>query len=154
MTVGMSVILLLAAEEVGHDLLSNVSDRLSDRPSCRVLKMARTSWWSPSPHAPRARTVLSLTVPCSTPVGMEVGIPICADARLLLADRVRQAGWSSGWLAQGDASRRWGSGYGELGEGKPNSGVDRPIPWPTDDAPITCSLLLLGAASRQKQGRP
>ena len=80
--------------------------------SCRVVEEARTSWWSLSPHAPRARTVLSLTVPCSPPVGMEVGIPICADARLLLADRVRQAGWSSGWLARGDASHGGGAVMG------------------------------------------
>lgn len=38
MTVGTLVILLLSAEEVGHDLLSNVSDRLSHRPSCRVVE--------------------------------------------------------------------------------------------------------------------
>jgi hypothetical protein len=38
MSVGLPVILLLVDEEVGHDLLSNASDRLSYRPSCRVVE--------------------------------------------------------------------------------------------------------------------
>jgi hypothetical protein len=105
---------------------------LIDRPVA-WLKPRRTSWWSPRANAPRARTVLSLTVPCSPPVAMGVGFAICVDARLLLADLVRQAG-SRGWLAQGDPSRPWVSRYGASGEGEPNRGVDRPIPWLTDDA--------------------
>src|ERR1700676_3985367 len=82
-------------------------------------KTERICWWSPMGGAPRARTVLSLTVRSSLPVPMDSESAVRVASHLLLADHVRQAG-PRGWDYLWDRARRWGSSGGSTCQ--PNHG--------------------------------